>query len=65
MSFFTYRRNVFQIWLTVAGYDELCVGFKPIRDGEIFWMNEWMNNSNNNKNDDDDDDENRDSLFSL
>ena len=27
----------------MAGYDELCVGFYPIRKGEIFWMN---NNSN-------------------
>ena len=29
----------FQIWSTVAGYDEFRVGFWPIRDGEIFWMN--------------------------
>ena len=27
----------------MAGYDELCVEFYPIRKGEIFWMN---NNSN-------------------
>ena len=26
----------FQIWLTVAGYDELCVRFLPIRKVEIF-----------------------------
>ena len=29
----------FQIWSTIAGSDELCVGFYPIRNGEIFWMN--------------------------
>ena len=26
----------FQIWSTVAGYNEFRVGFWPIRDGEIF-----------------------------
>ena len=29
----------FQIWWTAAGYGELCVWFKPIRNGKIFWMN--------------------------
>ena len=26
----------FQIWSAIAGYDELCVGFQPIRNGEYF-----------------------------
>ena len=26
----------FEIWSTVAGYDELCMSFEPIRNGEIF-----------------------------
>ena len=29
----------FQIWSTVAGYDELDVEFYPIRNGEILCMN--------------------------
>ena len=28
-----------QIWSSVGGYGELCVCFRPIRNGEIFWMN--------------------------
>ena len=31
--------EIFQIWWTAAGYGELCVWFKPIRNGKIFWMN--------------------------
>ena len=33
----------FQIWWTAAGYGELCVWFKPIRNGKIFWMNNKFN----------------------
>ena len=29
----------FQICSTVAGNVKLCVGLKPIKNGEIFWMN--------------------------
>ena len=38
-----YGEDSFQIWWTAAGYGELCVWFKPIKNGKIFWMN---NNSN-------------------
>ena len=34
----------FQIWLTIAGSGKLCMDFQPIRNGEIFAMN---NNSKN------------------
>ena len=34
-----YDEDSFQIWWTAAGYGELCVWFQPIRNGEIFWMN--------------------------
>ena len=27
-----------EIWWKAAGYGELCVWFKPIRNGKIFWM---------------------------
>ena len=36
--------NVFQIWWTLAGYEEVTAGFKPIRNGEIFWMNDNQEN---------------------
>ena len=36
---FPYIANVFQIWSTVAGYEELAVGFEPIRNGDVCWMN--------------------------
>ena len=32
-------RHWFNIWSIAAGYGELCVWFYPIRNGEIFWMN--------------------------
>ena len=32
---FSHSTKFFQILLTIAGYDELCVGFQPIRNGEI------------------------------
>ena len=28
--------NLFQIWPTLAGNEELAGGFKPIRNGEVF-----------------------------
>ena len=28
--------NVFQIWQTLAGYEELARGFQPIKNREIF-----------------------------
>ena len=31
--------NVFQILSTLAGYGGLAVGFEPISNGEIFWLN--------------------------
>ena len=38
----------FNIWSTAAAYGELCIWFRPIRNGEIFWMNNrhnyWINN---------------------
>ena len=34
----------FQIWLTIAGSDKLCMDLQPIRNGEIFRMN---NNAKN------------------
>ena len=37
-SFSTYRK-IFKIWSSLACYEELAVGFEPIRNGEIFWMN--------------------------
>ena len=36
---FSHIAKFFQIWSTIAGYDELWVEFKPFRNGEIFWMN--------------------------
>ena len=33
-----YIANIFQIWLTPVDYEELAVGFEPIRNGEIFGM---------------------------
>ena len=38
-SLIQYDEVSFQIWWTAAGYGELCVWFQPIRNGEIFWMN--------------------------
>ena len=37
-SLVQYGEDSFQIWWTAAGYGELCVWFKPIRNGKIFWM---------------------------
>lgn len=34
--------NILQIWSKLAGYEELALGFKPIRHREIF---NWMNNN--------------------
>ena len=31
--------DVLQIWSTLAGYEEIAEWFEPIRNGEIFWMN--------------------------
>ena len=31
--------NVFYVWSTLAGYEELAGGFQPKRNREIFWMN--------------------------
>ena len=31
--------NVFQIWSTLVGYEELAVGFEQIRKEEILWKN--------------------------
>ena len=39
-SLIQYDEDAFQIWWTVPGYGELCVWFKPIRNGKIFWMND-------------------------
>ena len=39
LQFLRHRFNMakfFEIWSTVAGYDELCVSFEPIRNGKIF-----------------------------
>ena len=33
-----YIANIFQIWSTPVDYEELAVGFEPIRNGEIFGM---------------------------
>ena len=30
----------FQIWWTADGYDELCMWFQPIKNGELFWTND-------------------------
>ena len=38
-SLIQYGEDIFQIWWTAAGYGELCMWFKPIRNGKIFWMN--------------------------
>ena len=38
-SLIQYCEDSFQIWWTAAGYGELCVWFKPIRNERIFWMN--------------------------
>ena len=32
--------RIFLIWQAPAGYEEFAVGMKPIRNGEIFWMNQ-------------------------
>ena len=32
--------RIFLIWQAPAGYEEFAVGIKPIRNGEIFWMNQ-------------------------
>ena len=37
-SLIQYDKASFQISSTAAGYGELCVWFKPIRNWEIFWM---------------------------
>ena len=37
-SLIQYGEDSFQIWWTAAGYGELCVWFKPIRNRKIFWM---------------------------
>ena len=34
-----YIVRIFQIWSTPVGYKELGERFEPIRNGEIFWMN--------------------------
>ena len=39
-SLIQYGGDSFQIWWTAAGYGELSVWFWPIRNGEIFWMND-------------------------
>ena len=36
--------NVLQIWWTLAGNEDEAAGFKPIRNGEIFWMNDNQEN---------------------
>ena len=36
--------NVFHIWWTLAGYEDEAAGFKPIINGEIFWMNDNQEN---------------------
>ena len=47
-SLIQYCEDSFQIWWTAAGYGELCMWFKPIRNGKIFWMNNkcciWFSN---------------------
>ena len=45
-SLIQYGEDSFQIWWTAAGYGELCVWFKPIRNGKIFWMNNNIDISN-------------------
>ena len=37
--FHNFIAKSFQIMSTIAGYDELCMAFYPIRNGEIFGMN--------------------------
>ena len=39
-SLIQYGGDSFQMWWTAAGYGELSVWFWPIRNGEIFWMND-------------------------
>ena len=34
-----YIAPTFHIWSVPVGYEELAGGFQPIRNGEIFWMN--------------------------
>jgi len=36
--------TVFQIWWTLAGYEDEAAGFKPISNREIFWMNDNQEN---------------------
>ena len=38
-SLIQYCEGSFQNWWTAAGCGELCVWFKPLRNGKIFWMN--------------------------
>ena len=38
-SLIQYGEDSFQMWWTATWYGELCVWFKPIRNGKIFWMN--------------------------
>ena len=33
-----FQIRIFQIWSTPVDYEELAMGFEPIRNGEIFWM---------------------------
>ena len=34
-----YIARILQIWSTPVGYEELAQAFEPIKNGEIFWMN--------------------------
>ena len=38
-------QSSFPIWSTAAGYGESCVWFQPVRNREIFWMNNNINNT--------------------
>ena len=38
-SLIQYDEASFHIWWAAAGYGEIFVWFQPIRNGEIFWMN--------------------------
>ena len=46
-SLIQYDDDSLQIWWTAAGYGNYACGFinKPIRNGEIFWMNDLQNSS--------------------
>ena len=39
MSILLIPANIFLIWSTQAGYEEIAGGFKPTRNGETFQMN--------------------------